>query len=308
MSQNKRILLTGASGFLGTVMKDELGKDNFSIVTLGRSHENNIICELSSNIPEITQPVHWVIHNAGKAHVVPRSVEETAAFYDVNVKGTGNLLAGIEKSGSAPEAFAFISSIAVYGLTKGEAITETHPLNATDPYGKSKIESEKLVATWCSNHGIPLLILRLPLIAGKNPPGNLQAMIHGIKRGYYAGIGDSNARKSIVMAEDVAKSIPALIQHPGIYHLTDGYHPSFRELELLIAGQIGCKPPHHIPLWLALALGMAGDIIDKVLPGKLPITSAKIEKITSTLTFDDQKVRKILTWRPQKVLDAFRIS
>lgn len=302
-----RVLVTGANGFLGRVIDGELKARRKDVTTLGRSIANDVVCDLTREVPRIIQTPDWVVHNAGKAHVVPRSDEEAKDFFDVNVNGTKNLLKGIESTDKIPKAFVFISSVSVYGLSSGVNIAEDHPLNATDPYGRSKVEAEKMLAAWCNQHSVSLIILRLPLIAGENPPGNLGAMIKGIRKGYYFGIAGSKARKSIVMASDVAKAIPDLVDHPGVYHLTDGHHPSFKELEDVISSQLGCSSSANLPGWVARCLGVAGDLVDKVVPGKSPVTTTKLEKITSTLTFDDSKVRKIINWQPQRVIDAFRI-
>src|SRR5690606_19563932 len=129
------------------------------------------------------------------------------------------------------------------------------------PYAKSKIATENWLIEWCSKHNIRLAILRLPLIAGVNPPGNLKAMIDGIRTGRYFRIGDGSARKSVVLASDVAAIIPKAAEVGGIYNLTDGYHPSFAELELLIANQLGKPVPKTIPMFLAKVLGWTGDIV-----------------------------------------------
>ncbi|MGG8473430.1 NAD-dependent epimerase/dehydratase family protein, partial [Rahnella sp. PAMC25617] len=102
---------------------------------------------------------------------IPRTAIEKKQFYDVNVLGTLNLLKGLEKAG-VPEQFVFISSVSVYGQQSGIFINEDHPLEAKDPYGLSKIEAEDLVLKWCEQHRVVCTILRLPLLVGKNPPGN----------------------------------------------------------------------------------------------------------------------------------------
>ena len=85
-----------------------------------------------------------VIHLAGKAHIVPRTNEEIKTFYDVNYQGTVNLCKSLELVG-IPKSFIFVSTVAVYGCEEGENIDETHPLNGTTPYAKSKIMAEKFL-------------------------------------------------------------------------------------------------------------------------------------------------------------------
>ena len=192
----------------------------------------------------------------------------------------------------------------MYGKDIGTLIDETAPLAAMDTYGKNKIEAEQIIQAWCLKNGVICTILRLPLVAGPNPPGNLKAMINGLRRGYYVNITGGKARKSMVLAEDVAEVIIRAARIGGIYNLTDGYHPSFYEISQLIAKQLGKGKPANIPDWLALLFSKVGDLIGP----RAPINSSILRKITSALTFDVSKAREHLNWKPRKVLDAFKIN
>lgn len=295
------VLLTGASGFLGKEICSTLS--SFDIITLGRDASSTIICDLSKEIPTLLY-ADLVIHVAGKAHLVPKTESEKRDFFFVNVEGTSNLLKALDNNAHLPKSFIFISSVAVYGLETGNGITEDYPLNATDAYGLSKIKAEKLVLDWCCKNGVICTILRLPLLAGPNPPGNLCAMIKGIARGYYFNIAGGKAKKSIVMVEDVAKIIPKVAEIGGIYNLTDGRHPSFFELSDKIAQQLGKRRPLSIPFWFAKTMAAMGNIIGS----KSPINSNKLLKITSDLTFDDSLARQKLGWNPGAVLENFKIN
>jgi len=297
----KDILLTGASGFLGKIISEHLG--SFEIITLGRDVTSDVICDLALEIP-VLPVVDLIIHAAGKAHFVPKTETEKRDFYDVNVTGTHNLLKGLEKAPHLPKYFVLISSVAVYGKESGEFIDEDSPLDAKDPYGHSKIQAEKMVENWCKKRGITYTILRLPLLAGPHPPGNLKAMIRGIDKGYYFNIAGGGAKKSIVLAADVARIIPGAAKIGGIYNLTDGVNPSFTELSALIALQTGKSKPSNMPLLLASVISKIGDLLGK----KAPLNSKKLEKIISDLTFDDRKAVRILNWRPNPVLKEFKIK
>jgi len=299
------ILLTGASGFLGSVLYAELQKKH-TVYTLGRTEGiNTIVCDLSSQIPELgAYKFDTIIHAAGKAHMVPEIEAEKQAFYDVNLQGTKNLLSAVDNLHIKPKSLIFISSVAVYGLNEGENINESTPLNATDPYGHSKILCEYYLKEWGAENGISITILRLPLIAGKNPPGNLQAMAIGIKKGYYFNIKANHARKSIVLAEDVAKLLAATDLPAGTYNLTDGYHPTFKEISKVISSQIRRPLPPELPYWLVRFLAFCGNIIGR----KAPLNTSKLKKMVSSLTFDDTQAKEHLNWQPLPVLDNFLIE
>lgn len=293
------ILLTGASGFLGKALKSKFQPKE--LITVGR-HNATVLCDLSVTVPNL-QSVTLVIHAAGKAHIVPKNSREKQDFFDVNVIGTENLLKGLKHSSALPKAFIFISSVAVYGLDSGMNISEKHQLNANDPYGLSKVQAENLVQEWCSNNGVICTVLRLPLLVGKNPPGNLGAMIRAIKKGYYFNIAGGKAKKSMVLAEDVSKFIIPASKVGGIYNLTDGYHPNFKELSTHLAKQLNKTAPLNIPQWLANVMAKTGDLIGD----KAPFNSYKLSKITSDLTFDDSKASKAFGWKPTPVLEAFKL-
>ena len=293
------VLLTGSNGFLGKSIYSEIS--SFEVQTVGRTN-TDIKFDLRNEFKCSLGAFSFVIHAAGKAHSVPKTPAEAQAFWDVNVIGTRNLLNALEAQ--PPKYFVFVSSVAVYGKTSGHLLDEQNSLSAQDPYGKSKIEAEEIVKKWCIEKNIIYTILRLPLVVGVNPPGNLGSMIHGIKKGYYFNIAGGNAKKSMVLASDIAKFILKVAEVGGTYNLTDGYHPNFNELSYLISKQLGKKFLSNVPLFVAKILATLGDILGS----KFPINSNKLNKITSTLTFDDSKAREAFGWNPTPVLKGFKIN
>jgi nucleoside-diphosphate-sugar epimerase len=293
------LLLTGVSGFLGKKIIKTINY-NFGIQTLSRK-SGTYKLDLSNTIPVFKNKFDIVIHNAGKAHSLPKNVKENESFFNVNVQGTKNLLRGIELIGSFPKSFVFISSIAVYGLDQGEGINENAPLQAKEPYGLSKVQAEQLVLQWCKRNNVICTILRLPLLVGENPPGNLGALILAINKGYYFNIAGGKAKKSMVLADDVAKIILKVSEIGGIYNLTDGYHPNFFELSNAISKQNKKSNSLNIPFLIAKIIACFGDVFGD----NFPLNSNKLNKITTELTFDDSKAREVLGWQPRNVIDWF---
>jgi GlcNAc-P-P-Und epimerase len=291
------MLITGGMGFLGTSLKEFFTKEGFKTLSLGRSDKNEIQSDISNEVPVFPQ-IDCVIHASGKAHVVPRTKEEEQDFFDVNVQGTRNICKGLENTGVLPKQFIFISSVAVYGLDEGEGIDESFPLLGKTPYAKSKIEAENYLIPWAKANDVTLTILRLPLIVGPNPLGNLGAMIAGIKSGKYASIGKANAKKSMVWIEDIPRFILKVKDIGGVYNLTDDYHPTFGELEKRISEKLGKSQPLKIPFAIAKILAMTGDLFGK----RFPMNSEKLKKITATLTFSSKNTSNITEWIPTKVL------
>jgi len=293
------VLVTGASGFLGKYILRSLEYLSYSVSTVGRSESSTIRVDLSEDVLEINDKFELVIHVAGKAHMVPKTKEEEQDFYKVNLEGTKNLLNSFK---SYPKFFVFISSVSVYGLDSGVKITEDYPLKAVDPYGESKLLAEKEVLKWGIENNVKTTILRLPLLLGHNAPGNLRTIIDGVIKRYYFNIGSGNVQKSMVLAEDVANFIPQIMNKGGGYNLTDGYHPSFKELSLGIANFHEKPSPVSLNYYLVLLLANTGQLLTNILGVKLPINRRQFLKMTQELTFVDDKAIEN-GWNPSPVLN-----
>ena len=297
-----KLLFTGASGFLGYNILPILHKEYETVHTMGLGQEDDIKINLAKEVPPINTHYDIVLHACGKAHVVPRTPEEEKAFYDVNYEGTRNLCVALEKVG-VPKALIFISTVAVYGCESGELIAEDHPLNGDTPYAKSKIMAEDFLTTWCKEHGVVLGILRPSLLAGKNAPGNLGAMVNGIKKGFYLNIAGGKVCKSVLMAEDIARLLPLVAVKGGVYNVCDTNQPTFGEISASVAKQLGKRKPISIPYWMAWCMAKVGDLLGP----KSPINSYKLSKMTESLTFSNEKARHELGWEPLDVLENYRV-
>lgn len=210
----EKLLFTGASGFLGYNIRSIL-KDTYDVYTIGLTDENDFKCNLAEEVPLLNTRYDLVLHAAGKAHTVPKTEAERRAFYDINYQGTVNLCKAMENAG-VPRAIVFVSTVAVYGCESGELITEECPLRGTSSYAKSKIMAERYLTEWCAENDVVLGILRPSLIAGHKAPGNLGAMVEGIRKGLYMNIASGKVRKSVLMAVDIARLLP-LVEEKGAY-------------------------------------------------------------------------------------------
>ena len=299
----KSLLFTGATGFLGSNVLPLL-KRTYDVDTLALDPKADFNINIVTDQIVLSKQYDIVLHAAGKAHVIPKTEEEIKLFYDINYEGTKKLCNALEKIG-VPKSFIFMSTVAVYGCDIGESITEEHSLDGETPYAKSKIMAEEFLQDWCAKNNVILTILRPSLIAGKNPPGNLGAMIKGISSGKYLSIAGGVSHKSVMMACDLANVIPLCEDKGGIFNICDDSYPSFHELEVLISKQLGKKrPPLNIPYWVANILAHIGNLMGK----KAPINSLRLEKIVKSLTFSNAKIKKELGFVPTDVLSNFIIK
>lgn len=298
----EKLLFTGASGFLGHNVKPILS-NLYDVTTIGITSQDDIQSNIAKEIPCLSEKYDVVLHAAGKAHIYPKSQDDVKSFYDVNFHGTVNLCKALEKIG-LPKSFIFISTLDVYGLSVGEDIDETYPMNPTTHYAISKLQAEEYLIHWAKKNGVILGILRPSLMTGPNPPGNLRAMIKGIQKGYYVNIAGGYTRKSLMMIQDIANLVPKIEKVGGIYNVCDNHHPSYYELGICISKQLGKKyKPFSIPYWMAYVLAKIGDKINI-----LPIDSHRLEQLTKSNTYSNEKAKTMLKWEPLDVLENFKIK
>lgn len=230
----KTILLTGHTGFLGSVIYRELIKE-FNVITLGRNNRCDYKVDFSNwdGDLDISEPIEAIVHVAGLAHNKAHSNEEMKR---VNVTTVDYLLRMAKRE--CIENFVFISSVAVYGKDYGLDITEDSDLKPKSTYGRSKRDSEILIAKWSIDNNSNFLSLRLPLIVGPNPPGNLGRLIQSIKKGNHIYLNGNRANKSVVFASDVSLFIEgwllSSVKKSGAINLSNNSRPTFNWIEKTI--------------------------------------------------------------------------
>lgn len=297
-----RVLITGGHGFIGSHIVDAFANKGWEVLTLGLNPQNDIVHDLSKSIPNLPElQLDAVVHAAGLAHRIPSGMDGMQSFINVNYHGTEHLLKALELYEQEHVPVIYLSSIAVYGQVAGNFIGEAQKTDPKGAFAQSKAETENLLQRWQEHKGANVLILRLPPVAGTNSKGVFRELIDKMEKGSFLRIGNDHIRKSYVLASDVAKHLPDWTTYSGIFHLTDGKHPSYGEV--IAALKYGNKQLRvkSMPYWLARILSGAGDLI----PGS-PFNSISFYKNTNDLTFDDQKARKLLGWESTSVLDYLK--
>ncbi len=294
-------LITGYSGFLGKSIVKHF--DPKKIVRLGRNKNSDIVFDFEKNNQivnnEFNLRIETIIHAAGLAHVYPSDKSEKNKMYLINITGTVKLLKYAEKLKKLKKII-FISSVSVYGIDQGQNINENYSPTPNTIYGKSKLEAEKIIIDWAIKNNIKYYILRLPLVFGENPPGNLKKMITAIKNNRFFLIDNGKAKKSMVLANDIGKLISNISGESGVYNLNDGYHPSFKEISIILSNKFNSKIPKSIPKVIAKIISKIGTFF---LGSKFPLNKDVFLKITSDLTFDDNKARRKISWKSNKVIE-----
>lgn len=283
---DKQILLTGHTGFLGSVIHKELQK-SFRVLTLGRDTSCDYKVDFLKwdGSLELLETFYAIVHVAGLAHKKSVSNEQ---MWIVNAASVDKLLRVAEKY--EIRNFVFISSVAVYGKSYGFDIDElTHP-KPKSVYGKTKLYSENKLALWGnSNLETNYLNLRLPLIIGKNPPGNLGKLIYSISNGNHIYLDGNIAMKSFVFSSDVAKFISVWIKKvskkSGTINLCNESHPTVNWVEQAIAELVTKK------FKIRIFFKPMRSVMSKV-KGALRVSIPIICKLFCSLTFSDQLARE----------------
>ena len=184
----QKLLITGGAGFIGSVFTAYLLDHGYEVVVvddLSTGHSKAIdsratLIQVSilekSALVEALAGVKTVIHCAAKS-LVEESVSSPELYHQVNTEGTRALLEAMSEA--KVSNIIFSSTAAVYGDSKIQPIQETGEINPVNPYGKSKIASERLISASCSN-GFASITFRYFNVAGsyQSSIGQLHAEDH----------------------------------------------------------------------------------------------------------------------------------
>ena len=288
----KSILLTGHTGFLGSVIYKSLIKE-FVVYTLGRSEDSDYRVDLLNwdGKLELKHSIDAVVHVAGLAHGKSNS---DSAMTKVNLESTKDLIDIADKC--QINAFVFISSTAIYGREYGLEIREDEKLQLRTNFARTKFDSENCILN--RDNAKDSLIVRLPLVIGPNPIGNLGKLMSSICSGKHIFLKGNKARKSVVYASDVASFISNWLKNDekksGTINLTSGEAPTFNWIEKMIRHYTGVKFFFTFPVGLVWKITVA---IKQHLGISIPI----LGKIFYPLTFSDQLARTKFNYQSKEL-------
>jgi nucleoside-diphosphate-sugar epimerase len=203
--------------------------------------------------------VRTVIHCAGLAHKFGRSQPLPSDFFEVNERGTANLMRAASASGVAH--VVLISSVSVYGPGH-EQPNELSPCRPQGTYAESKLEGERRAIEIARQAGMRLTILRISALYGEGDPGNLARLMRAIERGRFMWVGRGENLKSLMHLEDAARAclLAAQREHGDqveIYNLAPEPFP-MRKVVTALAEELGRPAPQwHVPAALARTLARA---------------------------------------------------
>lgn len=220
-----KVLVTGASGFIGREIVSELLARDYQVVALQNSafdsakkgsniERFSVDITKYENVSELEnlRGVKTIIHSAGLAHQFGETKKEE--FEKVNVSGTENILRLAVKINV--EHFILIGSTAVYGVLPtdqaADVYTENTSTNPQTDYAVSKLAAERVCQKECRENGISLTIFRLAPVIGEANVGNVARLIAAIDRRRFVWIGRGENLKSLIYKRDVARACVELIE------------------------------------------------------------------------------------------------
>ncbi len=294
-----KVLLTGASGFLGSHIAEALAsKPDVAVVASLRSAVSIPNVQIV-RVLDLSAMTDWsaalygtqvVIHAAARAHVnKDDGVDPLAKYRRVNVDGTLNLARQAAEAGVS--RFLFVSSIGVNGNINSTPFTEDDEPNPAELYAKSKWEAEQGLWEIQRETGIEVVIIRPPLVYGPNAPGNFGSLMKRVAQGAPLPLGAIHNRRSLVAVDNLVDLIITCIDHPAaanqVFLAGDGQDLSTTELLQGVAKAMG-KPSRLIPVpssWLMFGAMLLGK-------------RAVAQKLLGSLQVDISKARNLLGWKP----------
>ena len=297
-----RVLLTGASGFIGRNIVNELLSHDYKVVALTRN-PNLLIQGVDVVVGDITKKetlsdaftnIDAVFHNAALAMDWGKRKD----FQKVNVWGTKNIMHLCQKNGI--KRIVYTSSAGVYGFPNTpEIITEKSPLNPLNHYHQSKLDGEGVLSL---AEDIAVSIIRPPLVIGPNSHA-AKLILSRILTNDITYIGSGEQLISIVHPIDVAQCIRLVFEKDNngdIFNVVS-FTCSIKELFTTISERLEIRPPHkHVPYLVAYLSAIFSQFLTR--PPSLTKFQVKSLGTTRQISFD--KARKNLGYIPTNDLNS----
>ncbi|GAA0645393.1 NAD-dependent epimerase/dehydratase family protein [Brevundimonas lenta] len=298
----KKILVTGATGFLGRAVVDHL-------LDRGRTLRAAVRRELGLcprgvevvAVGDLSEATDWtaalvdvdaVVHCAGRAHVLRETADDPLVeFRAVNTAATLALARQAAQAGV--RRLIFISSIGVNGAeTSGRGFRHDDPPNPHSPYAVSKAEAEEGLTAIADETGLEVVIIRPPLITGRDPKGNLATLNSILAKGLPLPFGlATKNRRDLVSREVLSDLIDVVIDHPEAagqtFLVSDGAPVSTRALLEQMAAAEG-RSLTLLPVPTALMS----------MPLKMAGKGAMASQLFGDLEVDIEHTKATLNWSP----------
>ena len=306
----ERVLVTGASGFLGRPVTRALLARGARVRGLARPGSAPLEPGVEpapaeglhdrEGLRRALEGVDAVVHLAARVHVMhDAAADPLAEFRRVNVEGTRAVLEEAIRAGA--RRFLFASSVKALGEGGDAVLTDDTPPAPADPYGVSKLEAETVVRALAGAAGVHAPILRFPLVYGPGVGANFLRLLRTVDRGLPLPFGLVRNRRSMVYVGNAAAAVVAALESPAAaretFLVSDGDDASTPELVRRVARALG-RPARLLPIppLLFAGAGRAGDLVSRIVP--VPVTSAALHRLLGSLAVDPSRFFRLTGFTP----------
>lgn len=292
-----RVVVTGASGFIGAALVRHLrglGRPNVGIGRRATPEVDHVVNAYAADpLAALLREGDVVCHLAARAHRV--GPEDDAEFHD-NIRTTAALLQACYTRRTA--RLVFVSSIGVNGQrTQAAPFTELDEPAPGEPYARSKLSCERLVASASDSGGMDHVIVRPPLVYGPGAPGNFGRLARAVASGRPLPLGAIRNCRSFVAIANLVDFLTLCADHPAARNQTlliaDGEDLSTPQWIRRMAAAAGRPNACLVPvpeLWLQTAGALLGR-------------RAAVARVCDSLQVDTTLARARLGWSPPVSVD-----
>lgn len=304
----KRVLVTGANGFIGKRLCDSLIQSGFLVRgTFRNKVDKNSTPEMEELLTgpiecvddwtEALEGVDAIVHTAAVSDIPqPATRQNLSHMFRVNVTATINL--GKAALDAQVKKFIYLSSAKVNGLSTGaRPFSSDDKPSPCEPYGDSKAAAERALQQLSADSELDLVILRPGLVYGPNPRGSVLRLFQIVNKGIPLPFGWVANRRSLVAVQNLCNLIGVCIDHPNasnrVFLVADGKDLSTPELIDLIATHMKRRSP-LIPVPLVL-LNFIARLFGK---------QSELDSLVLSLQLDTSETEKLLGWTPPLNIDT----
>ena len=306
-----KVLVTGATGFLGSHIAEQLVAEGHEVRALVRKTSKTALLErlgadlrqasleTGADLDEAVTGVDAIVH--GAAIVKAKSAEE---FRRVNTGGTQNLVDATIRCAPDLKRFVYVSSLAAHGFGKG-GLPRPHAESSAPVthYGRSKLEGERVVLGAADR--MPVTVFRPPAIYGPRDTEML-AFFKIVASRVVPFLGSPSNRASLVYAADCARAIVLSLtkEHPSgrVYSVEDGCVYTQREvvdhIEAALDRKVLAKFP--VPISLVYAAAVGSELVGKLRGEAVMLTRDKVNELREQQVSEpSSSLRSELDWTPK---------
>ena len=293
-----KVLVTGASGFIGCRLCSTLASSEFEVVSTIRKRA----VEGEVTVGNVRPETDWqgalasrpdiVIHLTARVHVMKdTSADPLTEFRKVNVAETANL-AG-QAAAAGVQRFVYLSSIKVNGeqTALGAPFSLSDRPAPEDAYAISKWEAEQALREVSAKTGLEVVVVRPPLVYGPGVKGNLARLLKLLRLGLPLPLGAVQNKRSLIGLDNLVDLLIRCVDHPAAagqtFLVSDGEDLSTPDLVRYMADAMN-RSPRLFPVPVSL-LRLAGGALGK---------RAEIDRLVESLQIDSSHTRRVLGWTP----------